>query len=325
MASSCAVKSVCVQIALIAIYIAVICTFTGCSRDCRYSRQLAKSCPVFHPKKIAVVEGGIDDKEYATVFEIIRFRLRKGVANNSLSILRKPIPLKMGIRSSGREKRPGAESVPRSGIIQSGLLPVCNLFYGYIAQYGAGGSLSIVDEVNKALNRAVLSNAVNANRETKPRTLIFPHRIKLTASNHQLINGDNGERQSECSYAPIRETAAFNGFAKSHRILLFVVSLGISFIGGFWLLFGSYHWAVREPNLVRLLLCLLAGAISFALVFALAHASYAAQNTGSMPSSAHFVDEYDKVMTENFAERFADHGRWPIIAFFARVGRDAVD
>ena len=66
----------------------------------------------------------------------------------------------------------------------------------------------------------------------------------------------------------------FFGFARYHRVLIFCISLGIGIFGMDWVILGSYRFAVLEPDLLRLSFCLLVGAFSFAIVFALAHACY---------------------------------------------------
>jgi hypothetical protein len=110
--------------------------------------------------------------------------------------------------------------------------------------------------------------------DVKPCALIVPHYFKLATSDAVLVNGGYSERQSEGSETPIGKGAAFDEFAKSHTVLLFLASLGIGVLGGLPLIFGDYYFAIQEPNLPRFLLCALCGAVAFALVFALAHACY---------------------------------------------------
>jgi hypothetical protein len=159
--------------------------------------------------------------------------------------------------------------------------------------------LARIVQLNIANNSRVLVQGSGSWRcHLNPGPLIFSHRIELADSDGERITSDYSEHQREGGNTPISEAAAFNDFAKSHKILLFLILLGVAFLGGFWLLFGGYHFAVRKPNLVYLLLCLLAGVLAFALVFAFAHASYAAQNTGSIPSS-HISWIRTTIMTEN--------------------------
>jgi hypothetical protein len=89
-----------------------------------------------------------------------------------------------------------------------------------------------------------------------------------------LIDANGGEYSRENHNYPISKTAAFNRFAESHRGLLFLASIVASRCGVFWLIFGGYQFVAREPDFVYLLLCLLADALAFALVFTFAHASY---------------------------------------------------
>lgn len=140
--------------------------------------------------------------------------------------------------------------------------------------------------LNVAENTAEgFSEYIQAHRADALRLLVFPHGIKLSASNDELIDRNNGEYASKYQDAPFGDGAAFRRFARSHKALLFIISLGLGCIGNFFLFFGGYHFAIRQPNLRYLLLCALLGTFAFALVFALAHASYAVQNTGLIPSS----------------------------------------
>ena len=118
------------------------------------------------------------------------------------------------------------------------------------------------------------SHSLFGSRNLEPWSLINLHLVELTVHNGELVDSSSRQHSSKPYEEPIRKAATFDSFAKSHRLLFFLVSLIFSFCACFCLSFGVYL-SVQNWSVWQFLLYVFLGVLFFSLVFALAHASYA--------------------------------------------------
>ncbi len=137
-----------------------------------------------------------------------------------------------------------------------------------------GGSLASI--LNLKIQNHWLSNvALRFNiRNIYPRSLIFLHNVQLSVQNDKLVDTGKSQYAREDSNDAIGKATLSpqfeESFPRAHRWLLFILSGGLSCVGIFCLLLAFDQTSIR--------LCFLyvgLAVLSFALVFAFAHAGFA--------------------------------------------------
>jgi len=229
---------------------------------------------MLNPKEVLVRNIGIYDEEESAIIKVIKVRLCKEIRFESATVIGGSLLAKWRATGITGEKRSSCKSSMWQRVVQLWLFPIPDSFDCHVTPYFSRRGFAFVNDVYRATDWSIGLEGYNIKRNAYPWSLIFPHDFKLASHNRKLINGGSSEYKGEYCKTPIGETATFRQFAKSHRVLLFIVSLGFSCCGTFFLLFGGYCFAIQGLYLRKLLLCVSLGVLSFAFVFALAHASY---------------------------------------------------
>jgi hypothetical protein len=142
-------------------------------------------------------------------------------------------------------------------------------------QVPSGGLAGVGDSDDSNVERGVIYRRLRfcSGDDANPRSLILSHYIKLPSQNYELIDGSEGEDASENGNNSVGQAALLPQFAKSfaesHKWVLFLFACGLSVFRVFTLLL-----ALEQSSTCRLLWYCILVVLVFALVFALAHASY---------------------------------------------------
>ena len=128
----------------------------------------------------------------------------------------------------------------------------------------------------RAFDNVVPSGRVGLCLKFEPSTLVFPHRIKLTAHDDELVDSSGGQHESKKSYELIRKEAAAEVLLETFPPRWFWIVYGFicSLCGGRCVTVRSFL-SFHDGHPFGGLLCVLLGVLSFALIFAFGHAAYA--------------------------------------------------
>lgn len=268
-------------VGLILVHIVIICTLfsgeSGVGGHLVGQHHSTKFGPMTRAEEVRIIDGPVDYKENLRLLEVLNFGggkwSRMGIVT-SVETHSLDFHIDRGIV---RHHHSGHESVAGRRIVQFGLFSVLDGLNNKRAMNDSpSGSFAIVNEMQRSANwgENLIRSRKAGHGNFYPGALILSHRVELSAHKYELVDAGGHKSQGEYGKAPVSKAATFSHFAKAHRTLLFCFALGVFSLGGTWLLFGSYYYAVHDWRPLHLLLCVLLGVLLFWFVFTFAHASY---------------------------------------------------
>jgi len=242
----------------------------------RWHEYRAELRPVVNSKEIAVADRSIENKEDVHLFKIIKFCTDYWVTFGSVFSGGSQSLYEHVHRGIIRNNQASGESSVGIRVVQFRRFPVLNFLYKEVAPYNpSGGCFSAVCNVNSRPDPSSIGRkSARSSGNFYPRSLVLSHCVQLPAHDYELIDRGQSEYGGKESDNAISEASLFSPSPKLHRSVLLFFGFVLSCCGVFCLIFGGSYFAFESPSFWRFLVCVLLGAFSFALVFALAHASY---------------------------------------------------
>ncbi len=157
--------------------------------------------PVIRSEEIGIVDGAVDNEENPHLLKVIKLRRHERVGLHSV-IFAGAYPLDgYVLRNVIWRNHSGRELRVRNGVIQPGLFPVLNLFDGKIPSNDTpGGCLTVIHKMYDPTDWPERLEYARIECNFYPRALVFPHRVKLTVQNNELVDSRRCKEETKNGY-----------------------------------------------------------------------------------------------------------------------------